>query len=63
MQGLGRKRSTRLEEEGVVGKEEDSVEGEGEVGGAEAEEDEQEPGKCAPQFIRRLPAKVKEESE
>lgn len=42
MQGLGRKRSMRPKEGDVVGKEGDSVEGVGEAGGAEAEEDDQE---------------------
>ena len=54
MQDLVRRRFLRIEAGGVVGREEDSMEGEGEAGGAEAEEDEQDWGNCAPQFIGRL---------
>ncbi len=46
MQGLRRRRFMSLEAGVVVGREEDSMEGAGEAGGAEVEEDEQEPGIC-----------------
>ena len=50
----------RLEPEDVVGREDSSMEGEGEAGGAEAGEDEQVGGGCAPQFIGILLGEVRE---